>query len=92
MDQHKSVRELVTDTAGKAAAKAEEKGLSKERAAEVGTELRAKGGKALESSVESARHATAGARRNKAKLASAAAAVVAVMLAGWRIVRRRGER
>jgi hypothetical protein len=87
----KNVREKVTGKAEEVAARAEAKGLSKEHAAEVRDELRAKSGKAVESSVEGARHLAAEARHNKAKVAvtSAAAAVVAVLLAGWRIAARR---
>jgi hypothetical protein len=92
MDQDRNVRELIADTAGKAAAKAEAKGLSKERAAEVRTELQAKGEKVLEGSAETARHIVAGARHNQTRLAGAAVAVVAVVLAGWRFVVRRRRR
>jgi hypothetical protein len=94
MDQ-KDLREKVTDKAGELAAKAESKagdiGLTRERAAEVRDEVRAKGEKALESTVESARQVAGGARRNKARVAIATAvtAVMAAILTGWRVVRRR---
>jgi hypothetical protein len=89
------LRQKVTDKAGELAAKAEAKagdmGLSRKHAAEVTDEVRAKGAKAVESSVEGARQLAAGARRNKVRVAVATAAttIVAAVLAGWRIVRRR---
>jgi urease accessory protein UreF len=87
----RSVQEKVVGKAGELAAKAEARGLSTKHAAEVRDEMRARGEKVLGSSVESTRHAVAGARRNKVRMAvtGAAAAVVAVLLAGWGIVRRR---
>jgi uncharacterized protein YycO len=89
------LREKVTGKAGELAAKAEAKagemGLSRQHVAEVKDEVRAKGEKAVESSVEGARQVAAEARRNKAQVAIAAVAtaVMAAALAGWRIVRRR---
>jgi hypothetical protein len=89
------LREKVTGKAGELAAKAEAKagemGLSRKHVAEVKDEVRTKGEKAVESSVEGARQVVAGARRNKAQVAIAAVAtaVLAAVLAGWRIVRRR---
>jgi hypothetical protein len=106
------VREKVTGKAGGLAAKAEAKaggmGLSRKQVAEVKDEVRAKGGKAVESSVEGARQvaATGGkvvegtvagagrvvtvALRNKVRaVATAAAAGIAAVWAGRRIVRRR---
>lgn len=89
------LREKVTGKAGELAAKAEAKagdlGLSRKQVAEVKDEVRAKGEKAVETSVDGARQVVAGARRNKAQVALAAAvtAVMAVVLAGWRVVRRR---
>jgi hypothetical protein len=89
------LREKVTGKAGELAAKAEAKagelGLSREHVAEVKDEVRAKGEKAVESSVEGARQVVAGARRNKVQVAVAAAAtaVVAAVVAAWRVVRRR---
>jgi hypothetical protein len=89
------LREKVTGKAGELAAKAEAKagemGLSRQHVAEVKDEVKAKGEKAVESSVDGARQVMAGARRNKARVAIAAAAtaVMAAVMAGWRIVRRR---
>jgi hypothetical protein len=89
------LREKVTGKAGELAAKAEAKagemGLSRQHVAAVKDEVRAKGEKAVGSSVEGARQVAAGARRNKARVAIAAvaAAFMAVVLAGRRIVRRR---
>ena len=79
------LREKVTGKTGELAAKAEAK------AGEVKDEVLAKGEKAVESSVDGARQVVAGARRNKAQvaIATAATAVLAAVLAGWRIVRRR---
>ncbi len=91
----KDLREKVTEKAGELAAKAEAKaddlGLSKKHAAELKDEVRAKGEKAVESSVDGVRQVADGARRNKAQMAvaTAATAVMAAVLAGWRIVRRR---
>jgi hypothetical protein len=61
------------------------------KAGEIKDELRAGGEKAVESSVQGARQVADGARRNKAQVAvaTAATAVLTVVLAGWRIVRRR---
>jgi uncharacterized protein YycO len=89
------LREKVTGKAGELAAKAEAKagemGLSRKHVAEVKDEVLTKGEKAVESSVDGARQVVAGARRNKAQVAIAAVAtaVMAAVLAGWRIVRRR---
>jgi hypothetical protein len=89
------LREKVTGKAGALAAKAEEKaggmGLSRKQVAEVKDEVRAKGGKAVASSVDGARHVVAGARRNKARVAIAtvATAVMAAVMAVRRLVRRR---
>jgi hypothetical protein len=89
------LREKVTGKAGELAAKAEAKagelGLSRGHVAEIKDEVRAKGEKAVESSVDGARQVVAGARRNKAQVAVAAAAtvVMAAILAAWRVVRRR---
>jgi hypothetical protein len=79
------LREKVTGKAGELAEKAEAK------AGVVKDEVRAKGEKAVTSSVDGARQVAAGARRNKAQvaIATAATAVMAALLAGWRIVRRR---
>jgi hypothetical protein len=93
--ERKDLREKVADKAGELAAKAESKagdvGLSREHAAEVRDQVKAKGEKALESSVDGARHIAAGARRNKARvaIATAATAAMAAVLAGWRVVSRR---
>ena len=97
----KDLREKVTDKAGGIAAQAQSKagdmGLSKERAAEVRDEMRARGGKVLETTASGARQAVAGARHhaggNKGRVAMAVAlaAVMAVLLAGWRLVRRNAE-
>lgn len=85
----------VTGKAGELAAKAEAKagdmGLTRQRAAEVRDEALAKGQQAMASSVDGARQVAAGARRNKPQVAigAAIAAVIAAVLAGWRIVSRR---
>lgn len=90
------LREKVTGKAGGLAAKAEAKagemGLSRQNVAAVKDEARAKGEKAVESSVEGARQVAAGVLRNKVRvvIATVAAAVMAA-LAGRRIVRRRNN-
>ncbi|HEY7487462.1 MAG TPA: hypothetical protein VH912_23605 [Streptosporangiaceae bacterium] len=83
----KDLREKVAGKAEDLVAKAEAKGLSRERAAEVRDEVRAKGEQAFETSVEGARQVAEEARRNKAAviIVGVVAAVVAVLLAGWRI-------
>ncbi|HZB32711.1 MAG TPA: hypothetical protein VE465_21315 [Streptosporangiaceae bacterium] len=88
------LREKVSGKAGglatKATAKAGEKGLSRERVANVKDDVRATGGKAVARSVGGARLVMALALRNKVRMAiaSAATAVVAAV-AGRRIARRR---
>jgi hypothetical protein len=94
----KDLKSKVTDKAGGIAAQAQSKagdlGLTRERAAEVAAdvrdEVRVKGGKALDTTASGARQVVAGARRNKAQvgIATAVTAVIAALLAGWRIVRR----
>ncbi|HEX6470550.1 MAG TPA: hypothetical protein VF069_15740 [Streptosporangiaceae bacterium] len=90
----KDLRDKVADKAGGIAAQAQAKagdiGLSKERAAEVRDEMRAKGGKVLETTASGARQAVAGARgdRGRVAMAVAIATVIAVLIAGWRMMRR----
>jgi hypothetical protein len=92
--REKDLREKVADKAGGIAAQAQAKagdiGLSRERAAEVRDEMRAKSGKALETTAAGARQVVAGARHNRGRVAMATVmtAVMAVLIAGWRIVRR----
>jgi hypothetical protein len=80
-EERKDLKEKVTDVTEKAA----------EIASDVRDEVKAKGEQALDSSAKGAREVAAGAKRNKAQVAvtGAVAAVVAAVLAGWRIIRRR---
>jgi type IV secretory pathway TrbL component len=80
-EERKDLKAKVTDVTEKAA----------EIASDVGGEVKAKGEQALDSSAKGAREVAAGAKRNKAQVAvtGAVAAVVAAVLAGWRIIRRR---
>jgi hypothetical protein len=80
----KDLRERVTDIAGKAG----------NRAAGIRDEALAKGGQARVSSLKGARDVAAGAKRNKVTMAGATttAAVVAAVLAGWRIIARRRKK
>jgi hypothetical protein len=83
-DGSKDLRERVTDIAGIA-------GRAGDRAAGIRDEVRAKGEQAMATSAKGARGVVGEARRNKVTVAvtSVAAAVIAAVLAGRRIIARR---